>query len=246
MVSTVQDLPHSSVVEAASWRLATGIVRRHPDLVIRREHPGGGQSDCLAVRSSRGLLMYLNRVGTIQLHGMENTSGDPNWQPTEWRTSLTAKHPRSFGRELETAARLPDVAQTPENSPAVLVYRLLTAIASLHVLAEPVAISMRTIDSSGYGGGPAEWLQDFPWIAERIRAGQADPFGFWHARARGRSRARADIAGWDVVEPGPSIIRRDDAVKRRRSELSATAGPHARPRSGVGRLHSPGTQPGRC
>ena len=35
-----------SVLEAASWRLASELVRRHPDTVrLTGAHPGGGQSD---------------------------------------------------------------------------------------------------------------------------------------------------------------------------------------------------------
>lgn len=43
-----------SVLEAASWRLASELVRRHPDTTrLIRAHPGGGQSDCLWLVASR-------------------------------------------------------------------------------------------------------------------------------------------------------------------------------------------------
>lgn len=85
------DQLNRTVLGAASWRLSTSIVRRHPEFFIRREHPNDGQYNCLAVRSERGLLIYLNRMGTIQVHAMEGRPGSrdapeghpqqPRWAP---------------------------------------------------------------------------------------------------------------------------------------------------------------------
>lgn len=44
-----------SVLEAASWRLASELARRHPDTTrLIRAHPGGGQYDCLRVMPTAG------------------------------------------------------------------------------------------------------------------------------------------------------------------------------------------------
>ncbi|MFN7149627.1 MAG: hypothetical protein ACK4V6_09100 [Microthrixaceae bacterium] len=61
-----------SVLEAASWRLGSEVVRRHPTRTrLFHGHPGGGQYDVLWVRSpsgSEGVDVPMNRNGTIQVH----------------------------------------------------------------------------------------------------------------------------------------------------------------------------------
>jgi T3SS (YopN, CesT) and YbjN peptide-binding chaperone 2 len=59
-----------SVLEAASWRLASELVRRHPStLRLIRAHPGGGQSDVLWLLPSSGEVgdVRLNRAGSISV-----------------------------------------------------------------------------------------------------------------------------------------------------------------------------------
>src|SRR3954452_23260694 len=98
-----------SVLEAASWRLASELIRRHPEVLrLIRTHPGGGQSDCLwimPVSGERGDVR-LNREGTIQI--LERFDGRPaeSWGPVEWDEYLRAD-PRSFLGEMEIAAGLP-------------------------------------------------------------------------------------------------------------------------------------------
>jgi hypothetical protein len=42
----------TSVLEAASWRLASELVRRHPlSTRVLHTRPGGGQYDCLTITS---------------------------------------------------------------------------------------------------------------------------------------------------------------------------------------------------
>jgi hypothetical protein len=88
-----------SVLEAASWRLASELLRRHPDTTrLIRAHPRGGQSDCLWVLPTAGKTgdLRLNRHGTIQV--LERFDGRPagEWRPTEWDEYLRAD-PRPAG-----------------------------------------------------------------------------------------------------------------------------------------------------
>jgi len=76
-----------SLLEAASWRLASELVRRHPSAVrLIRAHPGGGQYDCLCVVPHETGLeggVNLNRNGTIQVqHRFDGRT--PQWDPVEW------------------------------------------------------------------------------------------------------------------------------------------------------------------
>jgi len=172
-----------TVVEAASWRLASSLARRHLELKIKREHPGGGQYEVLALRTGRGCTFMLNREGTVQVHGRED-GREPGWEPLPWEDVVARDH-RAVVTALESAAGLAHVERAPRSTPRVLVYRTLSALANLHVLAEPADICVGAIDTSGYGGGPADWLRDLDEIRARIDrvADSTDVqprFGYWH------------------------------------------------------------------
>lgn len=120
-----------SVLEAVSWRLASELVRRHPDTVrLIRAHPGGGQSDCLWILPTAGDTgdIRLNRHGTIQV--LERFDGRPadGWEPTEWGEYIGAD-PRDFLHRLEVEAGLPSPHQVPASRPTTLTslyYELLS------------------------------------------------------------------------------------------------------------------------
>jgi len=67
----------------------------------------------------------------------------------------------------------------------------------------PIDISMGAIDTSGYGGGPAQWLADFPEINRRIagsdmRVGVVESrFDYWQA-AGGELRVALDTTTSDA------------------------------------------------
>lgn len=153
-----------SVLEAASWRLASELVRRHPDTTrLIRAHPGGGQSDCLWILPTAGPAgdIRLNRNGTIQV--LERFDGRPAdaWRPTEWEEYLAAD-PREFLHRLETAAGLPVPQAVPAATPTTLTYRILAAIAATAFKSvHPIEIQPGVIDTSGYGGGPNGALDGF-------------------------------------------------------------------------------------
>lgn len=172
------DPPTPTVLDAASWTLATEMTRRHPELTVLRYHPGGGQYDCLAIRSEGSVHIDLNRVGRIHIHAIQG-GGTPNWEPAEWSAYIA--DPRSFLALLEERARLPSVDALPPTTSRTLSYRVLAAFARLHVLGTPVEIGMSAIDESGMGGGPAAWITDYPAVE---RATSAEPFGFWRAKSK--------------------------------------------------------------
>lgn len=171
-----------TVIEAASWKLACSIARRHPALVIRREHPGGGQYDVLAVRSDRGCQIMLNRAGTIQVHGREDGQ-EPNWAPTAWELVVGGGF-RDVVIQLERAAGLAAVDRLPTSSAAVLVYGTLSALANLQAFSTPIEIVMGALDTSGYGAGRAAWLRDYDEIqshVENASGPKESGFNYWQA-----------------------------------------------------------------
>lgn len=166
-----------SVVEAASWRMASELVRRHPTrLRMIRAHPGGGLSDCLWLLPAVGDQgdVRLNRNGTIQI--LERFDGRPpdGWGPVEWSEYLFAE-PRAFLGRLEHAAGLTPSSQVPAATPRTLTYRVLAAIAATGFkTVRPIEIEQGYIDTSGYGCGPNPNLDVFPIDNERLRGGPDD------------------------------------------------------------------------
>lgn len=206
MVLLMEDFDRS-VVEAASWRLASELVRRHPTAVrLIRGHPGGGQSDCLWLLPLVGDNgdVRLNRVGTIQV--LDRFDGRPSdqWRPTEWTEYLFAE-PRAFLDRLERAAGLPSPPQVPSATPRTLTYRVLAAIAATAFKSvHQIEIQQGYVDSSGYDAGPNENLDGFPIDPAHLRALPGDLFDepryrFWivvRDRAPVLAVDEADALAW--------------------------------------------------
>lgn len=175
-----------SVLEAASWRLASELVRRHPTIRrLVRAHPGGGMSDCLWLLPLTGEAgdVRLNREGTIQV--LERFDGrESTWEPTPWDEYLRAD-PRDFLDRLESSAGLPAPASVPASTPRTLTLRVLAAIASTAVKSvHPIEIQPGMIDTSGYGGGPnRSAFEAFPGIPGRLVDARPDDF-YGHAGYR--------------------------------------------------------------
>lgn len=158
-----------SVIEAASWRLASELMRRHPTGArLFRGHPGGGQYDVLWIKevgadgmAVDGGNIPMNRNGTIQVHGQFREVPGRDWEPTGWDEYLAAE-PKEFLERLERAAGWAAPKQVPAATPTTLTYRLLAAMTagsmkSLH----PITIEMGYVDTSGYGGGSNTLLRQF-------------------------------------------------------------------------------------
>lgn len=203
-----------SVTEAASWRLASEVARRHPRRVrLIRGHPGGGQYDVLWIRSADDGgpgSVPLNRNGTIQVH--ERFDGRPaeGWEPTPWQEYLSAD-PRSFLLRLEEAAGLRPPSTTPSSTPTTLTYRVLAAVAATAVLTvHPVDIEEGFIDTSGYGGGPNAHLEAFDIGPECLAARPTDLFG------------EPGYRFWIVLRDGSPLVAVDQSNAR---AWSASGGP---------------------
>ena len=166
-----------SVLEAVSWRLASELVRRHPTTTrILRTHPGGGQYDCLTITSptAKGGTVQLNRNGTIQVHDRFDGQPGDEWPLTEWIDYLAAD-PGEFLDRLERASGLPAPAHVPPSDPTTLTYRLLAALAATGLKSvHPIEIQSGYVDTSGYGGGPNDALNSFPFIPPELRRDHHD------------------------------------------------------------------------
>jgi hypothetical protein len=176
------------MLEAASWRLASELSRRHPATTrLIRAHPGGGMSDCLWLLPTDGGPgdIRLDRNGTIQI--CSRFDGRPtDFAPTEWDDYLRAE-PRDFLAMLEAEAGLVSPSHVPSTTARTLVLRVLAAIACTAVKSvHPLEVVPGFIDTAGdYGGGVnEEALDSFPIEPELLELQEDDFYGepgyrFW-------------------------------------------------------------------
>lgn len=176
-----------SVIEAASWRLASELYRRHPKrLRLWRGHPGGGQYDVLYLQDRLGGAgkVLLNRAGTIQIHERFDSAAEIPWEPTGWLEYLAAE-PREFLDRVERAAGLTAPAHLPSATRESLSYRVLAALtATGFKTVHPVVIEAGYIDTSGGDCYSNEKLDQFPIDPELRRVRDDDFYGesgyrFW-------------------------------------------------------------------
>jgi hypothetical protein len=226
-----------SVLEAASWRLAAELCRRHPDrLRIYELHPGGGQYDCLsiaAVGDDPRSLVQLNRHGSIHVEGRWD-SRKPQIESRAWSAYFT-EDPYLFVRTLEDDIALRPPPEVPPTAEHTLVYRLLAAAAAADVL----GVRRRRI-VNGYfdsSGEPCrarnELFADFPAADRRRSDPSAErPLGvaeyrFWFVLDAGRPAACFDIAGvgWDAAGAEVDLLTAYQQCGRRLGVMLATSFP---------------------
>lgn len=176
-----------SLIEAASWRLASELMRRHPnDVRLFRGHPGGGQYDLLWMIGipEPGVDVRLNRNGSIQVHGRADGGHELSWTPTGWSDYLSAD-PKGFVERLERAVGWSSPNQVPPSTPVTLTYRVLAALAGFGAkTVHPIWIEQGFIDTAGYDGGPNKRMREFTIPDVLTAARPDDAFGepgyrFW-------------------------------------------------------------------
>lgn len=163
-----------TVIEATSWRLASELVRRHPQrLRVTRQFPGGGQNDCLCIwPSTEGPGdVRLNRSGTISVQAPFDGSTSDVYAKT-WTDHL-AQDPREALQELEEAAGLKPPVSVPPSTPMTLTLRVLAAIAaSAYRTVHPVEIEHGVIEGETNGDAFAA----FPGIHDDLQTSSSA----WH------------------------------------------------------------------
>jgi type III secretion system-like peptide-binding chaperone len=216
-------------VVTQSWRLATRIVRRHPELWLIETHPGGDQYDCLTLaRLEPKARIHINRNGSIHAEGPHDGTSMPQEAMFGSESEIT-----DLVAQLERTTGLGSPRRTPESTPAVLTFRSIEQIMTLTVN-DRHSWDVRSVflDTSG-GMGPAinnGYLEPFPIAAERAgRRRPDDLFGvpyyrFWAVLRDLQPVAIADTDGnvyvGDEVKSLPELYR---AHARRLTPVVAAA-----------------------
>ena len=147
--------------EAAAWRIAAELVRRHPDdLVVIEMHPGTGQYDCVAVcrrdydantvNYSSLLLMNLMPHGHIDVD-VHASPGDtrPNWLDAILSTDIR----RDIVIPVEQSRRLRSPKETPSTIASSIGVRLIAEVLTSRAHRGPALTALNGVhDSSGMGG----------------------------------------------------------------------------------------------
>jgi hypothetical protein len=120
-----------SLIELASWTLATEVMRRAPNLLrIIETHPGGGQYDCLSiVRTDTGdHLCAFNRLGSFTAFKQFDSAHDCWTQVNVWDRIARGESTQSILDEICTILCLPVHSPLPAATPVSLTYRVITAV----------------------------------------------------------------------------------------------------------------------
>lgn len=161
---------------AQSWWIASELVRRHPELIVSEEHPGGIY-DLLSVtspeQSSRGsgpppmeYRVMLNRPGTVQVH-----YGDNAHVVGDWAYVMATPTPHTIVKDLEglTGWGTPETA--PPTTSRSLAYRFLATALTMVVNDRHVWDARSEVDDSIYFGEPhVGHIDRFPAVIEDLRA----------------------------------------------------------------------------
>lgn len=161
------------VIKAAAWRIATELVRKHPDrLRLVEQRPGDGKGDCLTLVDRRdemlpSVFMFdrASKSTGVVLDGRDFT----------WQDYLAAPDPKSVIRKLMKAAGLPEHSMPP-TEPETLVLRVIAAFMTHSVLGV-VRWDCRAgvEDAHQYSGGlHGEYFECFPEPRALLRENGAD------------------------------------------------------------------------
>jgi hypothetical protein len=198
-------VPSRQIIEAASWELAAGVVRRYPfRFRVIETHPGGGQYDCLTLidksRQSQLDHIDLNRAGSIFVWAKQ---GGWAWV---WRgawSELVAKEDtESLVDRLCRRSMLPMPSASPRTSPTSNGVRFVAAFLK-QAMFGPTHWDCRnaTEDTSGGSGGTRTSLFDrFPRARQRLEVGErGDLFGvpgyrFWFLQQEREPRLALELS----------------------------------------------------
>ena len=228
-----EHFPSRAFREAASWRLAANLIRRHPrELLCLETHPGGGQYDCLTLvaRNDQSSIhtTQLNREGSLAIH-TKNGGADALRNESIWADLARTSDLASIVNEIERHAGLAMPSSTPAATDYSVSIRFIAAFLS-HSSIGRLRWEARSgyVDTSGYGGGVRrEWFDMFPGAAERLRSREREDFlsepayRFWflvETDDEGQSRPRLAIEATHSTAWDESDVRYDlmDLYRTRR------------------------------
>ena len=214
--------------EAAAWRIAAELVRRHPeDLVVIEMHPGMGQYDCVAVcrreydantvNYTTLLMMNLMPHGHIDVN-VNASPGDtrPNWLDAILSTDLR----RDIVIPVERSRGLIPPKETPSTTESSIGIRVIAEILTSRAHRGPTLTALNGVhDSSGMGGSAvrAELFRQITGLDSELPAHHSgdvlrEPaYRYWFLLREGGDRLPPHIAidTWSGLVWTKSIVAGD-------------------------------------
>ena len=178
------------LIECASWRMATELVRRDTKLCIRELHPGGGQYDCLAIVHGKQQWLQLNRSGSVHVFGGERVHSRV-WRDIVEDDAALAHWIDRLATELGLPGR------SAVTTHRALTYRVIAAVLSHGAFARQfLEVRSGFCDTSGDGGGIRTNLfaglkQTQPHFSSRSTETWQDASQYWFLLAGGKP-----VAAW--------------------------------------------------
>lgn len=144
--------------EAFSWRLITELWRRYPKKFnLIEAHPGGGQSDCLALITKGRDVKFaidVNRGGSVHIYKDAFDLGSEMLMHSDWLEKMLGSYPKSFLDLICDDIRFNIPKQPPISTPETIIYRFISDfLASSVGKIENWRCLSGFCDTSGYGGG---------------------------------------------------------------------------------------------
>jgi hypothetical protein len=215
--------------EIVSWRFVTELWRRWPthfDLI--EIHPGGGQYDCLALRT-RGHkpanAIDVNRGGSVHIN--KDAFGLDGGMSTHsnWMERMLGPSPGGFLDDIAHDVRLTIPKKRPVSTPATLTYRYISDFLT-HSIGRLENWQCRNgfEDTSGYGGGVRrEYFEQFPMLRKEDTLRHGTPicgcheFNFWFLLKDEKPVLCLDTSGRLFRRDGachdlPSLYKRDRRI----------------------------------
>jgi type III secretion system-like peptide-binding chaperone len=228
-----------SLIELASWTLATELMRRAPKLLrIVETHPGGGQYDCLSIiRTDRNLhLCALNRLGSFTAFGRFDSGHDCSSQIDVWDRIARGDSTRILVDEICRTLHLPGPSPLPAATNVSLTYRVITAMLRTKTFS-PVRWSCLNgfHDSSGFEGCGIrnDLFSAFPTVQVPLSSEKSKDSSlsratdFWFFCCKDEPIICFEIAGRAYSTKGV-MIELQPKYARRRSIYDVVAELHAR------------------
>jgi hypothetical protein len=192
------------LLEFLSWKVVSGLLRRHPrKFRVIETHPGGGQYDCLALIDSHDqIAAEFNRRGRLHIHKRRGRSlGTP--RPIEiWDELISADKFTDVLDHVSDALGLRNPARLPPSTPSVIIYRFVAALLSTTVLRRSQwECRNGFLDTSGYDDGVVSHFEAFPNTQEHLSRKRNDDvlgqpaYRFWFILRDGQAQLCLETTG---------------------------------------------------
>ncbi|RPF21474.1 hypothetical protein [Myceligenerans xiligouense] len=219
--------------EAASWMVASELVRRHPEMRIIQVHPSGGQSDRLWIGQWRTKspesdfepFWSLNRSPGGAIHARDPARGLVTFSATPWLDMLQADGPNLFVDALERAAGNVCGPHRQDPSPRTLTYALISHLMASALFDErSVRCRSMFVDTSGYGGGldvPDGFMGRLPDLGEVEDRVPHVVYGYWVLERGGETVAVVRDTGYVWLRSGQIDIAAEYSRRYRIEDVAA-------------------------